>query len=399
MTARTLFSDSQPQLVERVLNNSSEDKVLSADTFLSMAEPVQCLSDGSHKPASALAKGNQSQYDALFWGESAPPAPPCSPSSQTPASETVLRASSVSTVTDEATASSSSTPSTEGTQDHIEGLLQRLPDINSFNQKSSPGSVAGVYKCMSPWVRCAVCTATFRPTSIGRVPRDMLFRSGLLRRKFVEKPPPLAADLRLSQLFARQACSVSDAWACASLIGRCAILLASSPRALSCAVVSIVAKCCCCQSTYIVRCADIFHRSLLRIRIYLFVDESTYFVRMSDIAHSDTPSDPMVADNRGSGDDSPGGALYTWSGDHRPATGEESVVAPLLGMSVYHLGRARPYTGHPALHFHPWILACCTSQGRSQVQGMLYPACFAAEGVHGPGPIWPTRLVRAYPVE
>jgi len=44
------------------------------------------------------------------------------------AGETVLRASSVSTAIDEATASSSSTPSTEGLQDHIESLLQRLPD-------------------------------------------------------------------------------------------------------------------------------------------------------------------------------------------------------------------------------------------------------------------------------
>jgi len=68
VTARTLFSDSQPQLVARVLNNSCEDKVLPADTFLSMAEPVQCLSDDGHKPASPLAKGDQSQYDTLFWG-------------------------------------------------------------------------------------------------------------------------------------------------------------------------------------------------------------------------------------------------------------------------------------------------------------------------------------------
>ena len=75
MTARTLFSNSQPQLVARVLNNSNEDKLLSADTFLSMAEPVQCLSDDGHKPASLTAKGNKSQYDALFLGESASPVP------------------------------------------------------------------------------------------------------------------------------------------------------------------------------------------------------------------------------------------------------------------------------------------------------------------------------------
>jgi len=68
MTARTLFSDSQPQLVARVLNNSCEDKVLSADTFLSMAEPVQCLSDDGHKPASLLVKATSPNMMPCFWG-------------------------------------------------------------------------------------------------------------------------------------------------------------------------------------------------------------------------------------------------------------------------------------------------------------------------------------------
>jgi len=148
------------------LNNSGEDKILPADTFLSMAEPVQCLSDGRHKPASPLAKGDQRQYDTLFLGESALPAPPCSPSSQSPVGETALRASSVSTA-GEATASSSSTPSSEGTQDHIEGLLQRLPDINSLNQKSLPHSVVGTRRNMAPWIRRAVRTATFGPAPAG----------------------------------------------------------------------------------------------------------------------------------------------------------------------------------------------------------------------------------------
>jgi len=43
-TARTLFSDTQEMLVARVLNNSVKDKSLSANSFLSIAEPVQCLS-------------------------------------------------------------------------------------------------------------------------------------------------------------------------------------------------------------------------------------------------------------------------------------------------------------------------------------------------------------------
>jgi len=150
MTARTLFSDSQPQLVARVLSNSSEDKLLSADTFLSMAEHVQCLLDDGHKPASLTAKGDKSQYDVLFWGESASPAPLGSSSSQVSADETVLHAASVSTATDNAMASSSSTPSTEGLQDHIESSLQRLPDKISLNQKSSPNSMVGANATIPP---------------------------------------------------------------------------------------------------------------------------------------------------------------------------------------------------------------------------------------------------------
>jgi len=44
MAARTLFSDSQSQLVARVLNNLLKPKSFSANLLLSMAEPVQCLS-------------------------------------------------------------------------------------------------------------------------------------------------------------------------------------------------------------------------------------------------------------------------------------------------------------------------------------------------------------------
>ena len=200
----------------------------------------------------------------------------------------------------------------------------------------------------------------------------------MLRRKVVEKQPPLAAGLRLSELFARQACSVSDAWACASVIGRCAILLASSPRALSCDVVSIVAECCCCRSTYIVRCADIFDRSLLRI--YLFVGESTYIVRMSDIADSDTPSDPMVADNRGSGDDPLGVPCTPGLGTTVLSRGKNQSL-PTPSAWVYATrGEPDPPPVTPALHFPQWILACCASQGRVQAQGTLCPACLRRRG-------------------
>jgi len=221
MTARTLFTDSQPQLVAWVLNNSCEDKILSADSFLSMAEPVQCLSDDGHKPASLLAKGNKSQYDALFWGESASPVPSDSPSLQMSAGETVLRASSVSTAIDEVTASSSSTPSSEGPHDHIESLLQRLPDKISLNQKSPPNSVVGAYKCISPQNRRPVCADAF-----GRAPAG--YKTQDLGRLSIGCPQlgPTAyiqllwiADMRLLQLFVRMACSANNARACMQLIG------------------------------------------------------------------------------------------------------------------------------------------------------------------------------------
>jgi len=157
MTARTLFSNSQPQLVARVLNNSCEDKLLSADTFLSMAEPIQCLSDDGHKPASLLTKDDN--VIPCFGGESASPVPSGRQSSQVPAGETALRASSVSTAIDEATASSPSTPSTEGSQDHIESLLRRLPGKIPLNQKSSPNSVVGACEPILP------CNKRFAPAN------------------------------------------------------------------------------------------------------------------------------------------------------------------------------------------------------------------------------------------
>jgi len=58
MAAHTLFSDSQSQLVARVLNNS-KPKMLSANSLLSMAEPVQCLSStGCRSIDSVFADSN-----------------------------------------------------------------------------------------------------------------------------------------------------------------------------------------------------------------------------------------------------------------------------------------------------------------------------------------------------
>jgi len=70
MTAHTLFSDSQTQLVTRVLNSSHKDKSLSANSFLSMAEPVQCLSGTGCEPTSLMFDGSSFSCDTLLSDES-----------------------------------------------------------------------------------------------------------------------------------------------------------------------------------------------------------------------------------------------------------------------------------------------------------------------------------------
>jgi len=172
MTARTLFSDSQTQLVARVLNNSREDKLLSADMFLSMDEPVQCLSDDGHKHASLMLNGDKSQRDTLLFGESTSPVSSTSLPSQVTVGETELRASSVSTAIDEM-ASDSSTPSSEGQQDHIESLLQRLPDNKTLYKKSSPNSVLNAHGPILPSCGCLTDAYACAGIPIGRKIRNL----------------------------------------------------------------------------------------------------------------------------------------------------------------------------------------------------------------------------------
>ena len=67
MAARTLFSDSQSQLVARVLNNSLKPKSLRANSLLSMAEPVQCLSGtGGELEYLLLADGDDLSASVLL---------------------------------------------------------------------------------------------------------------------------------------------------------------------------------------------------------------------------------------------------------------------------------------------------------------------------------------------
>jgi len=90
MTARTLFSDNQPQLVARVLNNSLKDKSLSANSFLSMAEPVQCLSGTDCEPANLMLDGSSSHCGSMLFDESALPVSLSPPSTMMPADGTAL---------------------------------------------------------------------------------------------------------------------------------------------------------------------------------------------------------------------------------------------------------------------------------------------------------------------
>jgi len=100
MASRTLFSDSQSQLVARVLNNSLKPKSLRANSLLSMAEPVQCLSgSGSSELSNFLFVDSGDSSDFVLHDESVMPVflvfdPP---TAQT--EETGLRASTVSSMT------------------------------------------------------------------------------------------------------------------------------------------------------------------------------------------------------------------------------------------------------------------------------------------------------------
>jgi len=135
MTARTLFSDTQSLLVARVLNNSTRDKTLSANSFLSMGEPVQCLSYTASDPASMTTDSSSPFCASQLFQEPFLPATSSLSPNPVSADGTVRLASPVSSATVDAKASGSTPPFSEGQLDHIESLLQRLPDNLTLEQK------------------------------------------------------------------------------------------------------------------------------------------------------------------------------------------------------------------------------------------------------------------------
>jgi len=123
MAAHTLFSDSQSQLVARILNNSLKPKVLHAHSLLSMAQQVQCLSGtGCELDNLMFVDG-----DSVLTGGSVMPVSSSLRPAMAQTDGTELCTSSVSTSTPDVTDPDSSTPPAGDQHNHIHGLLRRLP--------------------------------------------------------------------------------------------------------------------------------------------------------------------------------------------------------------------------------------------------------------------------------
>jgi len=129
MAARTLFSDSQSQLVARVLNNSLQPISLRANSLLNTAEPLQCLSgSGSADLSDVSLVDSSNSIDCVMPDESVMLVPDSLRSSPPTTVEMGLRAATVSsTTTVDRTDSDSSDSPSENAHDHIDSLLRGLP--------------------------------------------------------------------------------------------------------------------------------------------------------------------------------------------------------------------------------------------------------------------------------
>jgi len=123
MATRTLFSDSQSQLVACFLNNSLKAKSLSANSLLSMAEPVQCLSSTRCELDKLMFADSNTLCDSMLSDECVVPVSSSLQLATVPTDGTELRASSISTVTLDATDPDSYSSSAGDQQDHISSLL------------------------------------------------------------------------------------------------------------------------------------------------------------------------------------------------------------------------------------------------------------------------------------
>jgi len=136
MATRTLFSDSQSQLVACVLNNSLKPKSLRANSLLSMAEPVQCLSHtGNCELNNSLFADSDVSSDLVLPDESAMPVLSSLYPTMAQTDGTELCTLTVSLTTAEPTYSDSSTLPAGDAHDHINNLLHSLPSDLSDEQR------------------------------------------------------------------------------------------------------------------------------------------------------------------------------------------------------------------------------------------------------------------------
>jgi len=136
MAAHTLFSNSQSQLVAYILNNSLEDKSLRANSFLSVAALVQCISGiGEVELSNALFADSGDSSDGMLVDESVVPVSPSLRPTPVKAEGAELRASSVSSSTADSMDPDSSTLPAGMVCDHIDSLLCSLPLDLSDDQR------------------------------------------------------------------------------------------------------------------------------------------------------------------------------------------------------------------------------------------------------------------------
>ena len=129
MAARTLFSDSQSQLVDRVLNISLKPITLKANSLLSTAELVQCISgSGSADMSDVLLVDSSNSNDCVATDGSAMLVSDSFRSPTTTTAETWLHAATVSSTMAAARADSDPPDSlSENVHDHLDSLLRGLP--------------------------------------------------------------------------------------------------------------------------------------------------------------------------------------------------------------------------------------------------------------------------------
>jgi len=99
MATHTLFSNSQSQLVARILNNSLKPKSLRANSLLSMAEPVQFLSSTGCETDNLMFVDGDDPCASVLLDESLMPVSSSSQPAMAQTGETELRASTVSMTT------------------------------------------------------------------------------------------------------------------------------------------------------------------------------------------------------------------------------------------------------------------------------------------------------------